>query len=144
MSDSSSRIDTVFYSAGIHNCPLSWPVQDLASGKPEESIRKLHSCIVRDCMRRIEVETLGEACRRPKWKVPKADFEIWFDLRSQSRSPPGSSPWILGGGGEDGQLVLLATENRLHCKRPLNIMAYLQCCIYSIHGRLNHSFPILF
>jgi hypothetical protein len=57
-------------------------------------------------MREICAETLGAACQRPQWKVPKADLEVWFDLCSPSTASPVSSHWVMGGGGADGQQVL--------------------------------------
>jgi hypothetical protein len=72
-------------------------------------------------MREICAETLGAACQRPQWKVPKADLEVWFDLCSPSTASPVSSHWVMGGGGADGQQVLLTTESRVQCKRPIVI-----------------------
>ena len=48
-------------------------VQDLSAETLSCQFAILTVAFVRDCMREICAETLGEACRRPQWKVPRAD-----------------------------------------------------------------------
>jgi ribonuclease HI len=96
-------------------------VQDLAAETLSCQFAVFTVAFVRDCLRESCVEALGEACRRPQWKVSKSDLEVWFDLCSPSTTSPVSSQWVRGGSGKDGQSILLTTESRVQCKRPVII-----------------------
>jgi len=103
------------------NRPECVIVQDLDAKSLNSQFAVFTVAFLRDCMKDACAETLGEACRRPPWKVPRVDIEAWFDLCSPSTSPSVPSQWIMAGGGTDGQQLISTTECRLHCKRPIRI-----------------------